>query len=108
MRVWNWNSRVIFLISSDSKQRIYPEVCKKLPMADTPQKKTLGELRNEAISELERRGYDVRGKTLAKIRKMLRPHATKLNSHAHKPLANQVSISNNRHNAAKDKRQPGE
>ncbi len=34
-------------------------------MADTPQKKTLEELRNEAIAELERRGYDVCGKTLA-------------------------------------------
>jgi hypothetical protein len=97
-----------FLISIDSKQRIYPEVCKKLPMADTPQKKTLAELRNEAIAELERRGYDVRGKTLAQIRKMLRPHSTKWNSDAHKPLANQVSISNNRHNAAKNKWNPGE
>ncbi len=77
-------------------------------MADTPQKKTLEELRNEAIAELERRGYDVHGKTLAQIRKMLRPHTTKLNSNAHKPLADQISISNNRHNAAQDKLRSGE
>ena len=41
-------------------------------MADTPRKKTLEELRNEAIADLERRGYDVRGKTPAQIREMLR------------------------------------
>ncbi len=40
-------------------------------MADVPRKKTLEELRNEAITELERRGYDVRGKTTAEIRKLL-------------------------------------
>ena len=32
-------------------------------MADSPRKKTLEELRSEATAELERRGYDVRGKT---------------------------------------------
>ncbi len=72
-------------------------------MADTPQKKTLEELRNEAIAEVERRGYDVRGKTLAQIRKMLRPQATKLNSNAQNSLTDQISISNNRHNAAQRK-----
>ncbi len=77
-------------------------------MADTPQKKTVEELRNEAIAQLERRGYDVRGKTPAQIRKMLRAHPTKLNSDAHKPLADQISISNNRHNAAQDKLRLGE
>jgi hypothetical protein len=41
-------------------------------MSDTPRKKTLDELRNEAMSKLERRGYDVHGKTLAQIRRMLR------------------------------------
>ncbi len=40
-------------------------------MADVPRKKTLEELRNEAIAELERRGYDVRGKSPAEIRKLL-------------------------------------
>jgi len=30
-----------------------------------PRKKTLQELRSQAIAELERRGYDVRGKTPA-------------------------------------------
>jgi len=37
-----------------------------------PRKKTLEELRREAIAELERRGYDVRGKTPAQIRQMLK------------------------------------
>jgi hypothetical protein len=37
-----------------------------------PRKKTLEELKNEAIAELERRGYDVRGKTPAQIRQILR------------------------------------
>ena len=32
----------------------------------------LAELKNEAITKLERRGYDVRGKTPAQIRQMLR------------------------------------
>ncbi len=35
-------------------------------------KKTLEELRNEAIAELERRGFDVQGKTPAQIRNLLR------------------------------------
>ena len=41
--------------------------------ADMPHKKTLEELKREAIGKLERRGYDVRGKTPAQIRQMLRP-----------------------------------
>jgi hypothetical protein len=41
-------------------------------MSDIPRKKTLDELRSEAIAEFERRGYDVRGKTPAQIRRMLR------------------------------------
>jgi hypothetical protein len=41
-------------------------------MADTPRKKTLEELRSEAIAKFGRRGYDVRGKTPAQIREMLR------------------------------------
>ncbi len=43
-----------------------------LAMADASRKKTLEELRNEAIAELERRGFDVRGETPAQIRKLLR------------------------------------
>jgi phosphoribosylaminoimidazole carboxylase (NCAIR synthetase) len=35
------------------------------------------ELKNEAITKLERRGYDVRGKTPAQIRQMLRRRPTK-------------------------------
>jgi hypothetical protein len=37
-----------------------------------PRKKSLEELKSDAIAELERRGYDVRGKTTAQIREMLR------------------------------------
>jgi len=37
-----------------------------------PRKKTLEELKREAIAELERRGYDVRGKTPTQIRQILR------------------------------------
>jgi len=43
-------------------------------------KKTLGELKSEAIAELERRGYDVRGKTPAQIRQILRRRPTKSKS----------------------------
>ncbi len=51
-------------------------------MADVPRKKTLEELREEAITELERRGYEVRGKTPAQIRELLRGHSKKRNSKA--------------------------
>jgi hypothetical protein len=37
-------------------------------------------LRDEAIARLERRGYEVRGKTPAQIRKALRRHPTKKKS----------------------------
>lgn len=47
-----------------------------------PRKKTLEELKSEAIDELKRRGYDVRGKTPAQIRQMLkaRPKRQKADS----------------------------
>jgi SOS response regulatory protein OraA/RecX len=35
------------------------------------------ELRNAALAELERRGYDVRGKTPAQIRQMLKRRPSK-------------------------------
>jgi hypothetical protein len=41
-------------------------------MGQAPRKKTMKELKNEAIAGLENRGYDVRGKTPAQIRMMLR------------------------------------
>jgi hypothetical protein len=41
-------------------------------MAHAPRKKSLEELKAEAIAELERRGLNVRGKTPAQIRKLLR------------------------------------
>jgi hypothetical protein len=47
-----------------------------------PRKKTLQELRSEAIAELERRGYDVRGKTPAQIREILRRRPAKSKSDA--------------------------
>lgn len=49
-------------------------------MNDAPRKKTLEELKNEAIAELEHRGYDVRGKTPAQIRELLRRRPKKPDS----------------------------
>jgi len=46
-------------------------------MAGISRKKTLDELKSEAIAELERRGYDARGKTPAQIRQMLRERRPK-------------------------------
>ncbi len=51
-------------------------------MADLPCKKTLEELKREAIAKLKLRGYDVRGKTWAQIRQMLRPSPAKRKSNA--------------------------
>jgi hypothetical protein len=48
----------------------------------TPRKKTLEELKREAIAELERRGYDVRGRTPGQIRQILRRRPTKPKSQA--------------------------
>ena len=47
-----------------------------------PRKKSLEQLKSEAIAELERRGYDVRGKTPAQIKQILRrrPIKSKLDS----------------------------
>jgi hypothetical protein len=45
-------------------------------------KKTLEELKRDAIAELERRGYDVRGKTPAQIRQILRRRPKKPKSDA--------------------------
>ncbi|HVQ79344.1 MAG TPA: hypothetical protein VMS82_05255, partial [Pseudolabrys sp.] len=50
--------------------------------ADMPHKKTLEELKRETIDELERRGYDVRGKAPAQIRQMLRARHKKPKSNA--------------------------
>ncbi len=41
-------------------------------MSEAPCKKSLEKLKNEALAELEQRGYDVRGKTPAQIRELLR------------------------------------
>jgi hypothetical protein len=43
-------------------------------------RETLAELRNTALAELERRGYDVRGKTPAQIRRLLRGRPSTLRS----------------------------
>jgi hypothetical protein len=49
-------------------------------MAHAARKKTLEELKTEAIAELERRGFDARGKTPAQIRKLLRLRSKKRSS----------------------------
>jgi hypothetical protein len=49
-------------------------------MAHAPRKKTLEELKTEAIAELERRGLNVRGKTPAQIRRLLRLRSKKRRS----------------------------
>ena len=43
-------------------------------------RETLAELGNTALAELERRGYDVRGKTPAQIRRLLRGRPSTLKS----------------------------
>ena len=43
----------------------------------------LAELRNEAITKLELRGYDVRGKTPGQIRRILRRRPAKQKPHTH-------------------------
>ena len=51
-------------------------------MADDPvvlRKKALEELKSAAFTELERRGYEVRGKTPAQIKRILRRRPTKPN-----------------------------
>lgn len=51
-------------------------------MVNLPCKKTLEELKREAIAKVELRGYDVRGKTWAQIRRMLRANPAKRKSNA--------------------------
>ena len=57
-------------------------------MADYPaflRKKTLEELKAEAFAQLERRGYEVRGKTTTEIRQLLRRRPAKPKPLASKP-----------------------
>jgi hypothetical protein len=61
-----------------------------------PRKKTLEELNNDAIAELERRGYHVRGKTAAQIRQMLRTRPPKRKSNA-TSLRHEIAISRDNH-----------
>ena len=63
------------------------EVGFEVAMIDDRRKKMrerFTELRNAAIAELERRGYDVRGKTPAQIRQLLRRRPSKQKSDAPK------------------------
>jgi hypothetical protein len=63
-------------------------------MADDPvvlRKKALEELKSAAFTELERRGYEVRGKTPAQIRQVLKRRPTKPNS-----TLSQIASSQNR------------
>jgi hypothetical protein len=53
-------------------------------MAHPTRKKTLEELKTEAIAELEHRGFNVRGKTPAQIRKLLRLRFKKRSSNQQK------------------------
>jgi hypothetical protein len=46
----------------------------------------LEELKNEALTRLEHRGYEVRGKTTTEIRQILRRRPTKLGSIASNPF----------------------
>jgi hypothetical protein len=46
---------------------------------------TLAELKSAAIARLERRGYEVRGKTPAQIRQIIKRRPSKQNSNAHAP-----------------------
>jgi hypothetical protein len=61
-----------------------------------PRKKTLEELNSEATAELERRGYNVRGKTPAQIRQMLRARPPKRKSNA-TSLGHEIAISQDNH-----------
>src|SRR5262249_11062228 len=60
-------------------------------MAHAPRKKSLEELKAEAIAELERRDLNVRGKTPAQIRKLLRLRFKKRNSKSNKKLAGRTN-----------------
>jgi hypothetical protein len=53
---------------------------RKQSMTDVPRRKTLEELKAEAIAKLERRGLNVRGKTPAQIRKLLSQQSKKQSS----------------------------
>jgi hypothetical protein len=61
-----------------------------------PRKKTLEELNSDATAELERRGYNVRGKTPAQIRQMLRARPPKRKSNA-TSLGHEIAISQDNH-----------
>ena len=47
---------------------------------------TLAQLKSTALAELERRGYDVRGKTPAQIRRLLRGRPSTLKSNISETL----------------------
>jgi hypothetical protein len=47
---------------------------------------TLAQLRSTALAKLERRGYDVRGKTPAQIRRLLRGRPSTLKSNVSEAL----------------------
>ena len=64
-------------------------------MADdpvVPRRKALEELKSAALAELERRGYEVRGKTPAQIRQIIKRRPTKPNS----TLSQAASLQNTR------------
>jgi hypothetical protein len=69
-------------------------------MPDISRKKTLDELKSEAIAKLERRGFDVRGKTPAQIRQMLRARSPRPKSTA-KSSGQTSGISDDKQNQTK-------
>jgi len=63
-------------------------------MAHAPRKKSLEQLKAEAIAELERRGFDVRGKSPAQIRNLLRLRSKKKEIQTKRELAGGPIIEN--------------
>ena len=53
------------------------------PIRRAKMREKFAELKSAAIADLERRGYDVCGKTPAQIRQMLRRRPSKENSNAY-------------------------
>jgi len=72
-------------------------------MAHAPRKKSLEELKAEAIAELERRGLNVRGKTPAQIRKLLRLRFKKRNSNQTEETRRGGPIIETRHQTLTDR-----
>jgi hypothetical protein len=51
----------------------------------------LAKLKHSALAELERRGYEVRGKTPAQIREMLKRHPKRLRANSNRVILPRVA-----------------